>query len=141
VTAAQYVGEYRRNNFGGSYTTVEKVGRLLNSVTNRWVVDPADGTPEIRSRLFSNNRFHPVGGDMFRQVDNGDAVVFRRDSSGRVIGALFSGEPIDTYEIVRGGESLQLNAILVAASTALFGSAIVVSVISCLAPRWLGVPT
>src|SRR5215203_661577 len=46
---SQYVGEYRRNNFGGSYTTVEKLGRLLSSATNRQISNPGDGTLEVRS--------------------------------------------------------------------------------------------
>jgi hypothetical protein len=120
--AGQYVGEYQRNNFGGSYTTVEKVGRLLGSATNRRISNPGDGTLEVASGLTGSTRFVEVAPDFFRQVDGPDALLFRRDQHGRVTSALFHGEPIYTFERLTLLETPVSNQALLLACVALFGS-------------------
>ncbi|HEX3245993.1 MAG TPA: serine hydrolase domain-containing protein, partial [Chloroflexota bacterium] len=131
---SELVGRYRRNNFGGSYTTVEKVGRLTSSVTDRTVANPGDGTLELRSRLSGSTRLVEVEPDFFREVGGQDAVVFRRNDSGRVAWAAFSGEPIYAFERVSALESPEVNLAALAISSALLGSALLAALVSRL--RW-----
>jgi hypothetical protein len=122
--ADQYTGEYRRNNFGGSYTTVEKLGRLLNGQTNRRVTNPGDGTLELASGLFGSSRFVEVEPDLFRQVDGQELLLFRRDEHGRVAKAFLSGEPEYAFERLTPTETTTFNLVLLGPCLALFGSAL-----------------
>jgi hypothetical protein len=123
--AEQFAGEYQRNNFGGSYTTVEKLGRLLNAPTNRRVSNPRDGTLEVDSRLWGNTRFVEIAPDLFRQLDDEERLLFRRDQQGRVQRAMFDGEPEYTYERLRLPETVAFNQLLLTACVVLFGSTLV----------------
>lgn len=124
VRADQYVGEYRRNNFGGSYTTVEKLGRLLNAGTNRRVTAPGDGTLVVESGLFGRARFVEVEPDLFRRLDGQEMLLFRRDERGRVARAVLDGESEYTFERVDPTDSATSNGGLLAACVALFASAL-----------------
>jgi CubicO group peptidase (beta-lactamase class C family) len=126
----EFVGQYRRNNFGGSYTTTEKLGRLLSAVTDRTIHNPGDGTLEVRSRLSGTARFVEMSPDFFQQPEGEDAVVFRRDSSGRVAWAAFSGEPIYAFERVSLTESTSFNIAWLGSASALLASAPVAALVS-----------
>ena len=126
----QYVGEYRRNNFGGSYTTVEKLGRLLSSTTNRQISDPGDGTLEVRSGIFGTARFAERDVDFFQELGGHETVVFRRNANGRVNGAVFGSEPVYTFELVSLVESVLFNAVLLSFSLVAFTSALLIAAIS-----------
>ena len=89
--AGQFTGEYRRNNFGGSETTVEKVRRVLGE-GNRRVEDAGDGMLEV-GVIGGSTRFVEVAPDFFREVGGQDELLFLRDRSGAVSGAVFSGSP------------------------------------------------
>jgi hypothetical protein len=119
----EFVGQYRRNNFGGSYTTIEKLGRLLTAVTDRSVVSQGDGTIDVHSRLSGSARFVEITPDFFRQLQGEDAIVFRRDASDRVAWAAFSGEPIYTFERVTLLESASFNIAVLGSASALLASA------------------
>jgi CubicO group peptidase (beta-lactamase class C family) len=122
--ADQYSGAYRRNNFGGSYTTVEKLGRVLNAATDRRVSNPRDGTLAVDSRLWGSTHFVEVEPGLFRQVDGSEWLVFRRDRAGQVAKASFGGEPEYTFERVPLSETVPFTGSLLGGCAVLFGSAL-----------------
>ena len=122
--AEQFTGEYQRNNFGGSYTTVEKIGRVLGGPTNRQVRNPGDGTLEVASGLFGTQRFVEVEPDLFGEVDGQERLLFRRDRQGRVVEAFISGEPEYAFERLSLADQPGFNQLLLLASVALFLSAL-----------------
>jgi CubicO group peptidase (beta-lactamase class C family) len=118
--ADQYTGEYQPNNFGGSYTTVEKVRRILGQ-GNRHIINPDDGTLEV-SIARGSKRFVQVAPDFFRETEGQDAMLFRRDAQGRVTKAIFSEIPEYAYELLRWWERPAFNQALLVAGGILFGS-------------------
>jgi hypothetical protein len=131
--AGQFTGEYRRNNLGGSYTTAEKVRRVLGE-GNRRVGDPGDGTLEV-SVLGKRVRFVEVAPDLFREAGGQDTLLFRRNHAGEVTKAVFSGSPAYTYERLTLHETPAFNQALLAATTVLFGSALVAAAVAWVARR------
>jgi CubicO group peptidase (beta-lactamase class C family) len=122
--ADRYAGEYRSNNLGGSYTTVEKVRRILGEA-NRRISNPGDGTLEV-STLRGSKRFVEVAPDFFREVRGQDALLFRRDPQGRVSEAIFGEVPIYTYERLTWWERPAFNQALLVACAGLFGSTLLI---------------
>jgi CubicO group peptidase (beta-lactamase class C family) len=119
---SQFAGEYRRNNFEGSYTTFEKLYRVL-AATNRRITDRGDGTLEVRL-LEGTALFVETAPDYFREVGGQDALLFRRDARGRVSQAVFSGVPEYTYERLSWAETPAFNRLLLVVCVALFGSVV-----------------
>jgi len=64
--ADQFTGEYQANTLGGSYTTVEKVRRIMGE-GNRRITNPGDGTLEV-SMLGGDKHFVQVAPDFFREA-------------------------------------------------------------------------
>ena len=64
--ADQFTGEYQANTLGGSYTTVEKVRRIMGE-GNRRITNPGDGTLEV-SVLGGDKHFVQVAPDFFREA-------------------------------------------------------------------------
>jgi len=126
--ANQYTGEYQANNFGGSYTTVEKVRRILGE-GNRRIVNPGDGTLEV-SMLGGSKHFVQVAPDFFREAGGHDAMLFRRGPGGRVTKAIFSEIPEYTYERLRWWERPAFNQTLLGACSAMFGTTLVIAAAS-----------
>lgn len=132
--ASQFTGEYRRNTFGGSLTTIEKVRRVLGD-GNRRITDPGDGTLDITG-LGGHTRFVEIAPDLFRERTGPELLHFRRDATGRVIEASFSGSPVYTYERVSLLEAPAFNQALVLVSTLLFSSALLASAVRWIVRRW-----
>ena len=118
--ADQYTGEYQANNFGGSYTTVEKVRRILGQ-GNRRISNPGDGTLKV-SVARGSKRYVQVALDFFHEAEGQDAMLFRRDAQDRVTKATFRDIPEYVYERLRWWERPAFNQTLLVAGGALFGS-------------------
>jgi CubicO group peptidase (beta-lactamase class C family) len=123
--ASQYTGEYQANNFGGSYTTLEKVRRILGD-GNRRIMNPGDGTLEV-SMLGGSKHFVEVAPDFFREAGGQDELLFRRGSRGHVTKAIFSEIPEYTYERLRWWERPAFNQALLGVCSALFGTTLVIA--------------
>jgi CubicO group peptidase (beta-lactamase class C family) len=133
--ADQYVGDYQRNNFGGSYTTVEKLGRLLSAPTNRHIANAHDGTLEVSSRLFGTTHFAEIAPDLFADVGGQERLLFRRDQEGRVTKAIFDSEPEYTFERLPLAETPLLNEVLLLLCVMLFGSTLLAAALDQLVRR------
>jgi hypothetical protein len=134
--AAEFTGEYRRNNLAGSVTTIEKLIRLLAPST-RMITAPGDGTLEV-STLAGSARFVEVAPLYFRQVGGQDALLFRRDASGRISRAFFSGLPFYTFEKLAWCDAPALHLGALATTVVVFISVIVAVPIGWLTRRWRG---
>jgi hypothetical protein len=126
--ADRYTGEYMSNNLGGSYTTVEKVRRILGEA-NRRIGNPGDGTLEV-STLRAGKRFVEVGPDFFREARGPDTLLFRRDARGRVSKAVFGEVPIYTYERLKWWERPAFNQALLVVCAGLFGSSLLLPAVA-----------
>jgi proline iminopeptidase len=131
---SQYTGEYRRNNFGGSETTVEKVRRILGE-GNRRVDDAGDRTLDVGVGGGST-RFVEVAPDFFREVGGPDMLLFRRNQAGDVTKAVFSGSPVYTYERLPVAQTPMFNQALLAAATATFASTLLIAAVAWAMGRW-----
>jgi CubicO group peptidase (beta-lactamase class C family) len=125
--AAEVAGEYRRNNYGGSYTTVEKVQRLLGQ-GNRRISHLGDGTLEV-STIGGSARFAEVAPDYYAEVGGQDNLLVRRDPAGRVTAAFFDGAPVYTYERLSAPEQPAVNVALLGACVVAFVSALLAAVV------------
>jgi hypothetical protein len=124
----QYTGEYQANTFGDSYTTVEKVRRIVGE-GNRRITNPGDRTLEV-SVLGGSKHFVQVAPDFFRVAGGQDKLLFRRGPRGRVTKAIFSEIPEYTYERLRWWERPAFNQALLGACSAVFGTTLVVAAAS-----------
>jgi CubicO group peptidase (beta-lactamase class C family) len=132
--ADQYTGEYQPNNLGGSYTTVEKIRRVLGQ-GNRHINNPGDDALEV-SVLRGSKRFMQVAPDFFCEAGGQDAMLFRCDPGGRVVKAIFSEIPEYTYERLRWWERPVFNRALLGACSVLFGTTLLAAAVSQVLDRW-----
>lgn len=125
--AEQVAGEYRRNNFGGSDTTIEKAQRLLGQ-GNRLVTHLGDGSLQVGT-VGGSTRFVEVAPDFYEEIGGQDRLLVRRDPGGRVTSAHFSGVPVYTYERLSALERPGVSAALLVAGVVAFGSTLLAAVV------------
>ncbi|HVS63777.1 MAG TPA: serine hydrolase domain-containing protein [Thermoanaerobaculia bacterium] len=106
-------GVYRFNR--GSYTTFEKVMRLASPVT----LAAAEGELVLQSPLGAQ-RFRPVGGGLYRELDGSAELAYRQSDEGKVTHVFLSFLPMMVLERVGGLASPTIHLPLLVAVLAIF---------------------
>src|SRR5215218_2019616 len=113
--AGRFEGSYSPT--AGSYTTIDKVGKLFGAVE---ISDPGDGTLLFTIAGYEW-RFVEVEPLYFRQVDGPDgpfSILFREDDQGRIthmftdLTPMYAFEKLDWYETPRFNLALALGCVL-----------------------------
>jgi CubicO group peptidase (beta-lactamase class C family) len=110
--AGRFEGMYSPT--AGSYTTIDKVGRLFNALE---ISDPGDGTL-LFTIAGSEWRFVEVEPLYFRQVDGPIGMVFHEDDQGRIthmftdLTPMFAFEKLNWYQTPAFNMALALGCVL-----------------------------
>jgi CubicO group peptidase (beta-lactamase class C family) len=130
---ARIAGTYQFNR--GSYTTFEKVTRLMSAVK----IAAGDGELVVESPL-GKQHFRPVGGGLYREVDGSIEIAFRADDRGGVGHVFLSFLPMMALERVGGLSSPVLHLSLLGGALAFFVLFVVVFPIRWFLRRRYGAP-
>ncbi len=121
VHDSDVIGGYRPTRV--AHTTLDKLAGLLQAAA---ITLGDDGALLARNLgLPGTTRWLPIEPMVYREVDSGDLLVFRSDGGGRVVRALVGSQPHLAYEKLAWHQSSGFHLGLVAASVALFLSALV----------------
>jgi CubicO group peptidase (beta-lactamase class C family) len=121
--AGRFEGMYSPTQ--GSYTTIDKVGRLFSAVE---ISDPGDGTL-LFTIAGSEWRFVEVEPLYFRQADGPFGMVFREDDQGRITHMFTDLTPMFAFERLNWYETPGFNMALVLGCVLMFLSIIPVILI------------